>query len=60
MVKLLSFSSETHALVKFVDEGLTAVIPTMRLLQPEGDVRGFWEVIWTNKKKYKASYIMSG
>jgi len=60
MVKLLFFSSETHALVKFVDEGSTAVIPTTRLVQPEGDFEGFQEVIWTNKKKYKASYIMSG
>ena len=59
-MKLLSFSSEMHALVKFVDEGSTVVIPMIRLMQPEGDVRGFQEVIWTNKKKYKASYIMSG
>jgi len=54
------FSLETHALVKFVDKGSTAVIPMTRLVQSEGNVGGLREVIWTNKKKYKTSYIMSG
>ena len=50
-----------HALVKFVDEDSTAVVPVTRLLQPKADdVGDFWLVLWTNKKKYKASFIMSG
>ena len=56
---MLSFLG-THALVKFVDEDCTAVIPTTRLVQCKEDIGEFWEVIWANKKKYKVCYIMSG
>ena len=54
---ILSFVG-THALVRFVDEDATAVVPRDRLV--EKGVGNLWDILWTNKKRYKASCIMSG
>ena len=45
----------THALVNFVDEDLSAIVPMKRLIErdAEGDTRKFLDVLWTDKKKSK-------
>ena len=52
----------THALINFVDEDLSAIVPTKRLMErdAEGDTRNFLDVLWTDKNLYKATLIMSG
>ena len=49
-------------LVNFVEEDLSAIVPTKRLIESdaEGDTRKFLYVLWTDKKKYKATLIISG
>ena len=44
--------------MRFVEEDATAVVPRDRLV--EKGVDDLWDVLWTYKKRYKASYIMSG
>ena len=52
----------TYALVNFVDEDLTAIVPTKKLIQrdAEGESGGLWDVLWMDKRKYKAVLVMSG
>ena len=49
-------------LVNFVNEDLSAIVPMKRLIESDadGDTRKFLDVLWTDKKKYKATFIMSG
>ena len=58
----LHYLSYRNACLSKVRRGdSTAVVPVTTLLQPKADdVGDFWLVLWTNKKKYKASFIMSG
>ena len=44
-----------HALVNFVDEDLSAIVPMKRLIErdAEGDTRKFLDILWTDKKKSK-------
>ena len=45
-----------------MDEDLSTIVPMNRLIESdaEGDTRKFLYVLWTDKKKYKATLIMSG
>ena len=53
---IISVYLGTHALIRFDDEETTTVIPVQRIKQ----VNSKFEVIWSNKKWYKASLILSG
>lgn len=52
----------THALVDFIKEGCTAVVPMHRIVTiienlKEGESVN---VLWSNRKEYPAIYLLSG
>ena len=52
---------DTHALVQFIDEDATAIVPITRLKeQDQLEYGGSYVVTWSNKKAYKAMLICSG
>lgn len=53
--------SDTHALVQFLDEDATAIVPISRLKDPENLEHGGTCIVkWSNKKEYKALLLCSG
>lgn len=47
--------SDTHALVKLLDEDKTAIVPVTRVKKKETlEYNGSCSVLWSNKKTYKA------
>ena len=56
----LSFK-DTHALVRFIEEDKTAVVPVDRIQRKDTlEYGGSCRVVWSNKKIYKAFLICSG
>ena len=52
---------DTHALVKFLEEDATAIVPVHRIQQKETlEYGGSCGVVWNNKKVYKGFLICSG
>jgi len=52
---------DTHALVKFLEEDSTAIVPVQRIQQKETlEYGGSCAILWSNKKVYKAFLICSG
>ena len=52
---------DTHALVQFLEEDATAIVPVSRLKEQENlEHGGSCIVTWSNKKAYKAMLICSG
>ena len=53
--------SDTHALVKFLDEDSTAIVPVKIIKKKENlEYHGSCTVTWSNKKLYKAFLLFSG
>ena len=56
----------THALVEFIKEGCTAVVPIHRIVTTiKSLVEGLEEgesvnVLWSNRREYPAIYLLSG
>ena len=59
---LVEDNLSTHALVEFIEEGCTAVIPIQRIVSnTEGLKQGETvSVLWSNRKEYAAIYLLSG
>ena len=56
--------NNTHALVQF-DDNSTSVVPVSRVISGDGNVAGLvvggdCSVLWTNKKRYNGSLILTG
>ena len=52
---------DTHALVRFLEEDSTAIVPVNRIKDKEEfEYGGSCAVLWSNKKVYKAFLICSG
>ena len=56
------FFTETHALVCFVDEDSFGVVPISRIKNrtEETDVGSICSVLWSDKKLYEATLILTG
>ena len=55
------FYVDTHALVHFVDEDKTSIVPLRRLDKKDDLCTGdTCSVAWTDKKKYQGTLIFSG
>lgn len=53
--------SDTHALVKFLEEDSTAIVPVSRIEKKETlEYNGSCSVRWSNRKIYKGFLLMSG
>ena len=60
-VLLIFIYEDTHALVRFLEEDSTAIIPIHRIRAKETlEYGGSCTVLWSNKKVYKAFLISSG
>ena len=54
-------SEDTHALVRFLEEDVTSIVPVQRIQRKEIlEYGGSCGVVWSNKKVYKAFLICSG
>ena len=61
MYELLYLFSDTHALVQFLDEDSTAIVPISRLKEQEHlEHGGSCIITWSDKKQYKALLLCSG
>ena len=57
----LSCIIDSHALVRFLEEDKTAVIPVQRIQQKDTlEYGGSSHILWSNKKRYHAFFICSG
>lgn len=55
------FPLDTHALVKFLEEDSTAIVPVSRIEKKETlEFNGSCSVRWSNRKIYKGFLLMSG
>ena len=59
MYELLYLFSDTHALVQFLDEDSTAIVPISRLKEQEHlEHGGSCIITWSDKKQYKALLLL--
>ena len=55
------YFQDTRALVRFLEEDSTAIVPVNRIKDKEElEYGGSCSVLWSNKKVYKAFLICSG
>ena len=57
-VLYFSDASTDYALVNFIEDGCTAVVPLSRVSTTEADDECF--VVWDNGKEYRAYFLLSG
>lgn len=53
-------SSCTHALVEFVEEECTGVVPLQRVIGTSLQAGERVTVLWSNRKEYPAIFLLSG
>ena len=58
---MLQIFSDTHALVRFLDDQSTAIVPVTRIQKKECvEYNGSCKVKWSNMKTYHAFLLFSG
>lgn len=61
ILELFYFFKDTHALMRFLEEDSTSIVPVQRIQQKDAlEYGGSCGVMWSNKKVYKAFLICSG